>query len=262
MLNLNSIYVWRIGLEASASASETRLGHWYGMLSPEERKRADAFRGAGLRRDYIVAHAALRSVLGRWLGVSPALVRFAPDAARESGGGLMGAAAGKPVLMPDSGRPDLRFNLSHTRGAALIGVALGCELGIDIEWQRPMDDLEGMARSVMSDEELAIWQSLETDERTAAFYHLWTRKEAYLKAIGLGLYRSLHEVTVPVSARRMEGLPNGGLPVRDRAGKGVWTVADIAVADGYSASVCCEGDFLPPLVIEDLSLDSIGQEQP
>ena len=258
MLDLNSIYVWRIGLEAAASVSEGRLGSWYGLLSFEEKKRADAFRGPGLRRDYVVAHAALRSVLGRCLGISPARVRFAPDTARESGGGLMGAAASKPELMPDGGRPELRFNLSHTRGAALIGVTAGRELGIDIEWQRPMDDLEGMARSVMSDEELAIWRSLEPGERTAAFYHLWTRKEAYLKAIGLGLFRSLQEVTVPVSPRRLEGLPNGGLPVRDRAGNGVWTVADVVVPEGYSASICCEGDSIPPLVMEDLSLDSIG----
>jgi 4'-phosphopantetheinyl transferase len=149
--------------------------------------------------------------------------------------------------------PALRFNLSHTRGAALIGVAAGPELGIDIEWQRPMEDLDDMARAVMSPEELEQWLALPPDDRTPAFYHLWTRKEAYLKAIGLGLYRSLQEVTVPVSARQLDPLSTGGGLVRDSAGTGVWTIADLATGDGYSASICCEGASIPALTVADLS---------
>jgi len=155
-------------------------------------------------------------------------------------------------------QPDLRFNLSHTRGAALIGVAAGRELGIDIEWQRPMEDLEGMARAVMSREELGQWLVLPPDDQTPAFYHLWTRKEAYLKAIGLGLYRSLQDVTVPVSARQLDPHSGRGGLVRDSAGSGIWAIADIAAGDGYSASICCEGASVPALTVEDLTPAAIG----
>jgi 4'-phosphopantetheinyl transferase len=269
MLDADTVYVWRVELADLLSAAQ--LDRCYALLSPEERQRADAFRGAGLRRDYILAHAALRSVLGLCLGVSPDAVPFAPEAFARSNGQL-GSSSIKPALMPmgESGqtgqsngirpnlRPDLRFNLSHTRGAALIGVAIGRELGVDIEWQRPMEDLDAMAAAVMSPEELVQWLAVAPTERIPAFYHLWTRKEAYLKAIGLGLYRSLQEVTMPVSARQLEPLPMSGRLVRDSAGEGVWTIADIAAGDGYSASICCEGAGTPALKVEDLSLDAIA----
>jgi 4'-phosphopantetheinyl transferase len=156
----------------------------------------------------------------------------------------------------------LRFNLSHTRGAALIGVTQGRELGVDIEWQRPMDDLEAMARSVMSEEELELWKALEAGARFRAFYRVWTRKESYLKAIGLGLFRRLQEVTVPVSAdsldydaedtSRSQGL------IQDQGGKGVWQVKDVAVWEGYSASICWENVGVDRLILEDLDILEMG----
>jgi 4'-phosphopantetheinyl transferase len=226
------------------------------------------FQGAGHRRDYIVTHTALRYVLGQCVGIEPASVRFAAGGAKESIGGQMCMATSKPALASaftagleiEGKQRDIRFNLSHTRGAALIGVALGRELGVDIEWQRPIEDLEDMARAVMSAEELSQWHALEEDDRASAFYHVWARKEAYLKAIGLGLFRSLQEITVPVSANPLGSLRETGergWPVSDRAGGNIWTVADVEVCDGYSAAICCEGADLPALVLEDLHLDSI-----
>lgn len=169
----------------------------------------------------------------------------------------------KPALMTASGqlnRPDLRFNLSHTRGAALIGIGVGLELGIDIEWHRPMNDLDALARSVMSDTEMEQWLILKPEDRTRAFYHLWTRKEAYLKAIGLGLYRDLQEVTVPVSPDCLDDVPGRVYLVRDRAGKGRWNVRDIQVPEGYSASLCCEGEKTPRIVVQELDLDDIARD--
>jgi 4'-phosphopantetheinyl transferase len=265
MLESDTVFIWRV--ELGDSVPEAQLDWYFALLSPEERRRADAFRSAGLRRDYILAHAALRSVLGRCLGVSPDAVPFAPGS---FGGmnGMMGLSSIKPALTPagvsgQPGRssktpPDVRFNLSHTRGAALIGVTAGRELGIDIERQRPMEDLDGMARAVMSPEELGQWLALPPDERMTGFYHLWTRKEAYLKAIGLGLYRSLQEVTVPVSARPLERFSGNPWLVRDSAGSGLWTIVDIAAGDGYSASICCEGASIPALMVESLSLAAIA----
>jgi 4'-phosphopantetheinyl transferase len=189
----------------------------------------------------------LRTVLGRCLGISPEKVRFIAT----------GASGAKPSLEAGQSNSDFRFNLSHTAGAALIGVAIGREIGIDVEWHRPMEDLHGMARSVMSEEELRQWSVLSVPDQTPAFYHLWTRKEAYLKAIGLGLYRSLQDVTVPVSADPLGALPEGSSIVRDRSGTGLWRVGDVPAAEGYSASVCWEGDGVAALVMRDLVRDGL-----
>jgi 4'-phosphopantetheinyl transferase len=166
----------------------------------------------------------------------------------------------KPALIPSLGstgeRSNLRFNLSHTLGAALIGVALGRELGIDIERQRPLDDLDTMARSVMSAVELAQWQILEPGDRSRAFYHVWTRKESYLKAIGLGLYHSLQEVTVPVSVNSLDSSSGDFGIVQDRTREDIWSVTDIPVPEVYSASICCEGAEMPAIVVRELDIGS------
>ncbi len=132
----------------------------------------------------------------------------------------------------------------------MIAVARGREVGIDIEWQRPMEDMEGMARAVMSEEEYPLWLALPASDQAVAFYRLWTRKESYLKAIGLGLFRDLHDITVPVSADFLDPARDGP-PVRDKAGYGVWRVADIPAEGSYAASICCEGGPLPALSVQD-----------
>lgn len=243
MLRTDTIYVWQVKLDAAYGLSPAELAHWRSLLSEEEKQRADAFHHAEHRLDYLTSHVALRVVLSRCLGIRPDKVDFARK--KETGA--------KPAVV--SNLADVRFNLSHTRGQALIGVTVGCELGIDIEWHRPLEDLDAMARMVMSDTELAIWQELKPEERDRAFYNLWTRKESYLKAIGLGLYRDLHDVTVPVSAKLLDSLQQGGSPIADRSGEGLWRVTDIPAPDAYSASVCWEGTVFPELVLRDLIRD-------
>jgi 4'-phosphopantetheinyl transferase len=258
MLDLNSIYVWRVALGTSSPVSEARVAQLRRWLSPEERARADAFRGEGYRRDYVLAHGALRWVLGQSMGASPEAVRFAAGSFREAG-----VAAIKPAYdfrsgpgnLAEGNEPELRFNLSHTQGSALIGVASGRELGIDIEWHRPMDDLEGMARAIMSDVELASWVAVSEEERTSAFYNVWTRKESYLKGIGLGLYHSLHDVTVPVSPAIRNAISGDFVRVQDSSRVDDWIVGDIPAREGYSASVCCEGEERPRIVVRELELE-------
>jgi 4'-phosphopantetheinyl transferase len=262
MLSRDSVHVWRVRLDAGSSGSALGVTSWRDVLSVEEQRRADAFRGEEHRRDYIQAHVALRCVLGNCLGIAPASVRF--TAGSTSGTGIDGKVSGsiKPALMRAGNQLeqlDMRFNLSHTRGAALIGVGVGLELGIDIEWHRPMDDLDAIARSVMSNTETEQWLLLKPEVRTRAFYHLWTRKEAYLKAIGLGLYRNLQDVTVPVSPDYLDDAPGRVYLVQDRAGAGKWSVRDVPVREGYSASLCCEGKQVPRIVVQEFDLDNFAQ---
>lgn len=255
MIDRDSIHVWRVRFDAFAVLSEVerdrRMESWRAILSAEERRRADSFRTEALRQDYIAAHAALRYVLGMYLKVWPAVIRI--HAAERTKPSLANVLIG---LESDQDREqlDLRFNLSHTRGAVLIGIAAGRELGVDIECQRPIEDMEAMAGSVMSDEELRLWKALEREMRTRAFYQVWTRKEAYLKAIGLGLYRSLQGVTVPVSASGLEDRMLQPRLVVDRSGEADWMVMDTPAWAGYSAAVCWEGVDGPELTVRDLDI--------
>ena len=241
--------VWRLGPELLAAAADegmaARYSDWRTMLSIAEQRRADAFRAEQHRRDYLVAHVGLRVVLGRLVQAPPALLRFSAENGQ------------KPALMEDWGtgpeQLDLRFNLSHTQGAVLIAEAEGFEVGVDVEQQRPLEDLEGMARTVMSDMESAHWLKLPPEFRCQAFYRLWTRKEAYLKAIGLGLFRDLHEVTVPVSPAPLAE----PAVVTDQNGDGVWSVLDVPVWEGFSASLCWQGASAVEVVVKDLSLDDL-----
>lgn len=246
--------MWRVRLDEleglSAAQAAARTSKLWGLLSVEEQRKANAFRAAEHRREYVLSHAALRSVLGRSLGISPALLEIATE------------AGSKPRLSPTKdetqGSTDLRFNLSHTRGAALIGVAQGRELGVDIEWQRPMDDLEAMAQSVMSERELKRWTALAAEDRFRAFYKVWTYKESYLKAIGLGLFHSPREVTVPVSTDLLKGDEGDSsrIPglIQGRDEQAVWQVRDVPVWEGYSASVCWEYAAATRLIVKDLDI--------
>src|SRR5580698_6843346 len=132
MLSFDSVYVWRVRLDDPPSYSSFQMALWRRMLSVEELTRAERFRSEEHRSDYIRAHAALRAVLGNCLGISPASVRFVSDSIDGNVAHGNGSASTKPALMMTSNQPnhpDVRFNLSHTKGAALIGVALGLELG-------------------------------------------------------------------------------------------------------------------------------------
>lgn len=258
MLSLDKVYVWRVSLDRSTTNSAPHIATWRAMLSAEEICRSERFISAGLCHDYIASHAALRIVLGQCLGISPASVQFAHGPVAGDEGELTRAATIKPTLLfageQGNQSANLHFSLSHTRGAALIGVARDRELGVDIEWQRPLDDLHAMARCVMSSLELERWLAMAPVERTQGFYNVWTRKEAYLKAIGLGLYRNLQEVTVPVSASPFDARSDEAFLVQDDHIGSNWTLRDIPVNEGYSASVCRESCGTFDLAIEDLDI--------
>jgi len=257
MIDRDSIHVWRVRLDAMAALPVTeraaRLESWRVMLSAEERRRAGAFVAIEHGENYVVAHAVLRFVLGVYLGVSPSLIELGPSDGTKPTLAAASMGANRREFVQKEW-PDLRFNLSHTRGAVLIGIATGRELGVDIEWQRPIENLEGMARTVMSDEEVLRWNALEPENRMRAFYHVWTRKESYLKAIGLGLYRSLQDVTVPVSTDALEDAQGDSRLVFDRSGAGTWSVLDVPAWKGYSASICWEGPGVPRLTVRNLDI--------
>jgi 4'-phosphopantetheinyl transferase len=160
-------------------------------------------------------HAALRLVLGRLTGTAPERLRF--ERRCEHCGG---AGHGKPRL---AGRTDLGFSISHSGELALIAVARGLRVGADVERIRRRTDVLAIARGSLSARERHAIESLPAgEERRAEFFRCWTRKEAYLKALGVGLA--------------------GGLDTDPDEAAG-WQVSAVTVPPGYAAAVAADGQF-------------------
>ncbi len=176
-----SLDIWYVDLDVSADA-RSYFTHW---LSDDELAKADRFHSHLDRTRYIVGRAALRHVLADRLGCSPAAIR------------LSYGKNGKPTL--EGGRGHVEFNLAHSGGDAVIALAGDAAIGVDIELLRPIDDVESLARLVFSDVER---RELElAADPVSAFLNGWTRKEAYVKALGFGLTAPLTEITVSLSGR-------------------------------------------------------------
>ncbi len=214
-------HVWLARLKAS----EEDIARAAALLSAEEEERARRFRFERHRRRFVMAHAALRTILGRYLGASPGEVAFRHG------------PRGKPYL--NEPEPRIQFNLAHSGELALAAITKEGEIGADIEIHRGMP--EGVARRFFSAAENAALTSLPPRERERAFFRCWTRKEAFLKATGEGLSFGLDNFTVsllPDEPAALLDLP-GGASEASR-----WSMANIAVADNCSAAITARAHLL------------------
>lgn len=176
-----------------------------GWLHDDECRRAGRFRLARDRRRYVVARGLLRTLLAARLGTHPRSVE------------LCCGAHGKPRLAPGSAG-DLRFNVSHTGDFALFAFSRGREVGVDVEAVLPMRDADAVARHFFSRSELRAYRALEPGAREAGFFTCWTRKEAYLKALGGGLQSPLSEFDAPPG----------------------WSLSSFSPAPGHTAALAVE----------------------
>lgn len=163
----HSISVWRIALNSN-EANHARL---CACLDADERLHAAQFKSAADRRSYEICHGAVRHILAEQLHDAPdRLVFFRPP-------------SGKPEL--HHSRNTLLFNLSHSANVALLAVSETCEVGVDVEYLRPLQDWRTLVHTVCTTEECAI--IAEQPNPVAAFYRCWVGKEALLKCLGIGL---------------------------------------------------------------------------
>ncbi len=181
------ITVWQADLDAPANAADASPRGTpvdpTAMLSDEERERAGRLRGAVLRRRWIAAHVALRQVLAAELDVPAHSLEFERDAHGKPR--LAGAQAGA-----------LEFSLSHSAALAVIAVSRTAPVGVDVELVESITDSDAIARRHFAGEEWHALDRLAGDARVDAFYRIWTRKEAYLKATGMGLRHALDRFSV------------------------------------------------------------------
>jgi 4'-phosphopantetheinyl transferase len=196
------------------------------ILAPEEQDRADRYRLSEGRTRFILERGTLRLLFSSYLGVLPQMVR------------LQYGPHGKPSLVAGSGDGTLRFNLSHSHHHALYAFVRHCEVGVDIEHLRDLPEAERIAARWFSPAEQAALLALPEHERPAAFFRCWTRKEAYVKAVGGGISLSLSSFDVslaPGEPARL--LAIAGQP--DAAAR--WSLHDLPPIAGYASALSVEG---------------------
>jgi len=189
-LPAGEIQVWSIPLDPPAG----QVAALAATLTPDEEARAARFRFDVHRRRYVVGRGVLRALLGAYLGARPADLRFDY---RERG---------KPDLARPFRGSGLSFNLSNSEDLALAGFVRGGDLGVDVEYLKEMPDLEEIATRFFSAAEVAALAGVPAERKKEAFFNCWTRKEAYLKAVGVGLAAPLDSFAVtllPGEAPRM-----------------------------------------------------------
>ena len=220
-LDDDSISIWSMGLEWPESEVQAAAE----ILSLDEQERAKRFHRVSDRKHFIVARAALRLVLTRYLNVNARQISFDQN------------AFGKPRLT-GTYDPDLRFNLAHSSGLALYVIANGREVGVDLERIEPRFATMGLARSLFAPEEVAALSILSNEDFVPAFYRCWTRKEAYVKAKGLGLSLPLKSFVVSVAPPNETPLL---VPDRDEIEEQArWMLVDVIVGEGFAASLAVE----------------------
>jgi 4'-phosphopantetheinyl transferase len=192
---------------------------WLRLLDEKERARAARFYRASDRLAFVAAHALLRATLTRALGGRPESWRFVE------------AAQGKPSLDPAMGQPPLEFNLSHAQGAVACALTRGAPIGVDIESPNRDVDLLALARSFFARAEVALLEAVAEDERVATFLHLWTLKEAYVKARGDGLSLPLDRFAFSLDPIGIE------LPDASPAEPSIWRFASLRLSGGHRLSV-------------------------
>jgi 4'-phosphopantetheinyl transferase len=204
---------------AGPAVGELRL-----LLDETERLRADRFVKEIHQRRFAIAHAALRIALGHVTGRSPRSLKFRTG------------AHGKPAI--DDPHLDIRFNLSHADDRALIAIARGREVGIDIERERSVEALD-LARLCFSSSERSALEHVPEPERLRAFFRGWTRKESFVKAIGRGLVYPLDTFDVSLDDS-LDNVLLAYLPVVAEAERR-WETRSLGGNSVFAAAITVEG---------------------
>jgi 4'-phosphopantetheinyl transferase len=213
------IHVWRAWLDGCDSQQLSRT------LSAEERARAEKFHRSEDRHQFIAARGLLRRILGRYLKIAPEDLRFCYG------------SHGKPALEAGTSGQALHFNLAHSRGLALYAIALGHEVGVDLEYVCQNLKYKGIAERFFSAREYADLCAFPAGEQRRVFFNYWTHKEAFVKATGEGLAYRLDEFEI--SAGRGNATL---LSIRDdRRAARHWTLLHLNPAPDYVASIAAKG---------------------
>ena len=224
-LDKDVVHIWHFSLDVAARERD----HYSSLLSTDEKKRAEKFYFEKVRDRYIAGRGLLRTLLGGYLDMDPAGIRFDYE------------PNGKPVLKEQP----IQFNVSHSEGEGTFAFCLDHAVGVDVEWRRPLDDMDDLAQRFFTGNESRGLASLSGTDKQELFYKLWTCKESYLKAVGIGLLIPLDQVEVKFDAGgHIRLISDEGMEMDE------WQVCIFNPRSEYQGAVCVEGGemeivFLP-----------------
>ena len=218
----NEIHIWRAVLDQPQDIIQ-RLSTW---LAVDEKKRADCFRFEQDCRRYIVGRGVLRGLLAHYLSSTPERVQlsYGPN--------------GKPFLADVCNKENLCFNLSHSEGYALFAFTQDREIGVDIEYVHAFGEMEEIAKGFFSSDEHLALKTLSKAEKKTTFFNFWTRKEAFVKAVGMGLSHPFDQIDVS----QCPGRPVLAMKNDRCSGKeSLWSIHDLNAVPGFAAAFAVEG---------------------
>lgn len=170
-LNKNNVALWYI------STDELTERNWlscHDLLNKQERLQAEKFSFAKDHKRYLITRIFIRKLLGYYLGLAPEEVLFQHN------------TYGRPSLVAEQNQLGLDFNIAHTDGLIVVALAVDAQVGIDVEWLRKSRKLE-VAEDFFSPGEVSQLFQAPKAKQQSLFYHFWTLKESYIKAVGKGL---------------------------------------------------------------------------
>jgi len=223
LLDPQAVHVWAVPLDLPPEG----IASLATVLSTNELERAEKFRFPHLRSRYVAARGSLRVLLGRYLQLDPAALEFSYS------------SRGKPTLK-GQGAESLHFNLAHSHELALIAITRAAPVGVDVERIRPMRDADRIADRFFSTREAEAFRKVPAAEQDAAFFSLWTRKEAWLKATGDGISESLSKFEVTFLN---DDEPRVVAIAGDSAAGAAWSLSALDPAGGFVGALAlqCQG---------------------
>jgi 4'-phosphopantetheinyl transferase len=217
-LSENEIHIWRNPLDRDGFTIKK-----YGkILSQEEFARAVRFHFERDKRRFVMSRVGLRMVLGWYLGLSPDQIRFHYG------------EYGKPSLGNEHKGGLIQFNMAHSSELAICAFVRNISVGVDIEKIRTLPDADQIAERFFSAAEYSDYQTVFDAQKSLAFFNCWTRKEAFIKAIGEGLSYPLHKFEVTL-------IPDDSAELReiydDPQEAANWEIRSFIPAQGYLGAV-------------------------
>ena len=228
------IHVWH----ACVDRVDADLCYFETLLSADEKNRADRFHFPKDKNRFVVARGLLRELIGAYLQQAPSRLEFSY------------AEYGKPSLAAENTSNGLCFNLSYSGDVVLYAIARERNLGIDVEQMRADAARDDIAQRHFAARELSDLRSLPPEQRLEGFFNCWTRKEAYLKATGIGLRIALDSFSVTLTPGQPAQLLSG---VETK-----WQIAARSPEEGYVAAVVYDG---APAVLQYFSADKMAREE-
>ena len=217
-MNNNLIDCWF----GDISTDDQSGGKYWDALSGEERSKANRLKNDAVRNRFILTSGKLRNKLAEFTGEQPQDIKLAKQ------------THGKPFMVEHG---EIVFNLSHTANKMIIAVGYQCQLGVDIEVWKSRTDFLGLAGKCMATQEIIDWQSLPEGEKLPEFYRIWTRKEAFVKAVGRGIALGLKKCVVSrENPGSFDSVPASCGKASD------WKVMDLDLEEGISGVVVVDNN--------------------